>query len=1038
MTNLQCKPKLSVIIPVYGTEKYIGKCLESVIQQSWKNIEVLVIDDATKDNAAKIAEEYAERYDSIKVIHHPQNKGLFRAKVTGLSLMTGDYFAFLDSDDTVTVDFYRLMIRKALQTDAEIVAGDFVEVHESGEMYYPNRALQQMDADLTADEVLSGLLAQEGLDYGWHITCNKIYSRRLRDELLCELEKVKRHLIMCEDVAFSILFFSCARKFVNVHGEYYLYFRNQSASTSNRALSYERCDKAVTDILYAFEIAENYLKKRDLYQRNEAHLKAWKSNLGLCWKANVEQCRCTKKQRKEIEEKLANLLVQEKIANRDFFDRHQVLFSGLEQQEIKTAILSPECKYVSFDVFDTLLLRPFWTPSDLFLYMEPDVTRLVETIDNVEFHLLRVEAEKNARRRKISDRENAFGEITIDEIYIELASMCPALSPYVEQIKQMEVECESRFCSARLKGKELLELALEAGKQVICVSDMYLPSQAIKKILAKNGYEHISYCFVSGEIGLSKAHGALYSYVARQLGCQARNIVHIGDNYRSDYEKAREQGWHAFYLPKTIDCMTDQVPNHFYGNVYYKAFRNDHGPRLQSSGVEGFMGNRCLMAVAANKVFDDPFIPVMQNSDYNADPKRIGYLAFGSYLLGIASWITDLVKKEQFKQVNFVARDGWLPLQAFDVLKSAFSLPVKNNYIYASRKTIAPLLLKNPAGIYSMPENYNLYTLTPQKFIELFRPTIKPGLFVRAREVMEAHGIVYEIPFYEIGAFEKFAEVFLKNFYDKNLAEEYCRKVGNYYAPYFAGHSATFDIGYSGRLESVLKSLYGFDITALYLYINKDRALIRKRNTGIGLETFGDYTPTVAGSIREHIISLFGPSCIGFDCSGENAVPIMEEFKASYAAEYVTKQLQESALQFVIDVCRIFGKDLEWLPFRKEDACLLMENFLNYAMPNDSDLFMAIPFEDDMGVGELTIRDIWQQGMLVAGRGGGAAALQDDRLNYYKMPKLKKWLVWCLVDRKTLKDTAKRKLAKYPRILNLCSTFYGGLRRLAHGEKKIG
>ena len=110
------KPKLSIIIPVYNTEKYLAACLDSVVGQSWDNLEVLIVDDCTPDHAMEIAEDYAERYPFIRILHHPENRGLFRARITGMEAMTGDYFAFLDSDDTVTLDYYRPMIKKAMET----------------------------------------------------------------------------------------------------------------------------------------------------------------------------------------------------------------------------------------------------------------------------------------------------------------------------------------------------------------------------------------------------------------------------------------------------------------------------------------------------------------------------------------------------------------------------------------------------------------------------------------------------------------------------------------------------------------------------------------------------------------------------------------------------------------------------------------------------------------------------------------------------------------------------------------------------------
>lgn len=1034
MSKIKQEEKLSIIIPVYGTEKYIKKCLDSVVAQTWKNLEVIVVDDATKDDAAEIAEQYAEEYPYIKVLHHKENLGLFRARVTGLKAMTGDYFAFLDSDDAVTIDYYRLMLRKAEQTGADIVAGDFLEVYDTGEMSYPCRVLQQSDFDISGEEAFNNLLAQEGQDFGWHVVWNKIYARHIRDELVDYLQKVDRHLVMCEDVAYSTLFFSRANRFTNVHGEYYLYSRNQDASTSNASLTYQRCKKAISDILYAFEIVEAYfsghgISKDDIKSK---HIVRWKMNMGGYWEQNIKLCKCGGRQKKKLEELLIKLLPLGGERAQNYFDLRSAPVIRLEQQEIKKSIQDTDCEIVSFDVFDTLLVRPFWKPTDLFLFMEPYVTDLVGTIDNVEFHLLREEAEHNARKRVIGCQKNIYGEVTLDEIYEELGILCPHLKPYLAELKQYEIDCEMRFCARRSKGMELVDFAIESGKQIVYTSDMYLSAAFILKMLEKNGFPANVKCFVSCETGFSKSQGMMYRYVTNELKCRPDQIVHVGDNLHSDVEMAKKYGLKAFHLPKAVECMMGQVRDHYYGSSYYNLFCDDYGVELRSAGMKWFVGFRSMIAVTANRVFDNPFTPTVYFSDYSANPSRVGYMAFGPYLFAIAYWLLECCQKEKFDQINFIARDGWVPLKAFELLKNVLSLKLKCNYVYASRKTIAPLLLNNPMGIYSLPENYNLQVLTPQKFVELFEPLILPNMREKAREVIEKCGVKFDMPLCEITLYEKVAEVFINELYNKECAADYYDKVGKYYAPYFEGHCATFDIGYSGRLETVLKKLYGFDITACYMFINKDKALLRKKDSGIGLETFYDFTPTVSGTIREHIISCCGPSCIGFDCTGEIAKPVFESYESNYLVEYVTNELQNGALKFVADFCSIFGEDLSWIPFRKKDACLPMEQYLNYATPTDADLFMSIPFEDDVGEGKLTIRDIWRESMNLAQRHENGRKDDDPRLDYYSMSKPKKWLVWCLVDRKILKDTAKRKLQNHPVALSFFGGIYRGLRKVAH------
>ena len=100
--------KISVIIPVYGVEKYIRKCLESVINQTYKNLEIIIVNDETKDNSIKIVEEYIKD-PRIRIINK-KNEGVAQARNCGLKQATGEYISFIDSDDWLELDLYEKLI----------------------------------------------------------------------------------------------------------------------------------------------------------------------------------------------------------------------------------------------------------------------------------------------------------------------------------------------------------------------------------------------------------------------------------------------------------------------------------------------------------------------------------------------------------------------------------------------------------------------------------------------------------------------------------------------------------------------------------------------------------------------------------------------------------------------------------------------------------------------------------------------------------------------------------------------------------------
>lgn len=116
--------KISVIVPVYNTEKYLEQCIDSIINQSYKNLEIILVDDGATDNSPQICDSYATRDERIKVIHK-KNEGVSVARNTGIKMATGDYLAFVDSDDMLNSVTYEKLMNNALQNNADISICDF-------------------------------------------------------------------------------------------------------------------------------------------------------------------------------------------------------------------------------------------------------------------------------------------------------------------------------------------------------------------------------------------------------------------------------------------------------------------------------------------------------------------------------------------------------------------------------------------------------------------------------------------------------------------------------------------------------------------------------------------------------------------------------------------------------------------------------------------------------------------------------------------------------------------------------------------------
>ena len=118
-------PKVSVIVPFYNVEKYIEKCLESLVNQTLQEIEIILVNDGSQDDSEKIAKEFQEKYSNKIKYYEKPNGGLGDARNFGINYATGEYIAFLDSDDYVEPTMYEEMYEKAKQENADMVECDF-------------------------------------------------------------------------------------------------------------------------------------------------------------------------------------------------------------------------------------------------------------------------------------------------------------------------------------------------------------------------------------------------------------------------------------------------------------------------------------------------------------------------------------------------------------------------------------------------------------------------------------------------------------------------------------------------------------------------------------------------------------------------------------------------------------------------------------------------------------------------------------------------------------------------------------------------
>lgn len=620
----------------------------------------------------------------------------------------------------------------------------------------------------------------------------------------------------------------------------------------------------------------------------------------------------------------------------------------LSTNALLDAIRSSEIEYVSFDVFDTLVVRPFLKPADLFVLMEEEVQKVLECRDLPDFSALRHAAEVQARKVH-AERE----DISLTQIYEQLGCLTGLEQERLALLRDMEIAYEQRYCVRRETSKRLWDAAIAAQKRVIVVSDMYLPTETIASILAKNEYEGYAGLFVSGDVGKTKASGHLFEHVQKTLTIsQGKHVLHIGDNIHSDIRCARAAGWKAYPLYNPKHLLLSQVRKHRMASPLLRCFQGISGNTPPQGGKE-FLGIRCMLAVVANHVFDDPYTG---GRDPFVCPSNSGYFALGMYLLAMAQWLHRETAACGYDTLCFFARDGWLIKQAFERVASALPVRVQTRYVRLSRTALLPLMLERREDLWALPYILNGYAdYTPRKLRKLLYVITRPSTDEAWLRDFSSQGFLPDEPIESIERFQRFMLHFFDCFFDAQAQKCYAESAKTYLTPIFSGRCATFDVGYKLRAETAIQRLLSVPITSYTVHQDCDLAIRRGHSFGVPSHTLYPFTPFVSWRIRELLLEPDEPGCTGYDGGGK---PIVEEENGGARSESL-KAFQQAGLSFVADMTAFFGKDLSLLPYREVDACVPFEALLCSGSRKEIEPFLQDGIEDGFSGTNPGTRSAW-------------------------------------------------------------------------------
>lgn len=287
-------PLISIIIPAYNIEDYIGTCLDSLLKQTYKNLEIIVVDDGSSDNTGKIVDEYTVKYQNIKVMHK-KNAGVSAARNSGINIASGDYIGFVDGDDTVDEEIFEILIDNAIKYDADISHCGYKMVFPSRiDYYYNTEVLVEQDNDLGLKDLIIGNRVEPGL---W----NKIYKKELFEDI-----RINENIKINEDLLANYYLFKKAKKSIFYDKCLYNYvLRKNSASTSKININ-----KIIDPIKVREEIIEDIGSDSDLY--NIAYEKYIMSLIGVCRNTQIRKNKDYKKyiddSKKTLKNELKNII----------------------------------------------------------------------------------------------------------------------------------------------------------------------------------------------------------------------------------------------------------------------------------------------------------------------------------------------------------------------------------------------------------------------------------------------------------------------------------------------------------------------------------------------------------------------------------------------------------------------------------------------------------------------------------------------------------------------------------------------------------
>lgn len=322
---------------------------------------------------------------------------------------------------------------------------------------------------------------------------------------------------------------------------------------------------------------------------------------------------------------------------------------------------------VSFDLFDTLIMRQIYLPQDVFRLVEKQINEKYNI--NINF----------AVERQMVLREFGSYEPSLDDIYDKLQKKLKLSCVQTKLIKETEIETEKKLCVPRREVIELFRYAQEQNKQIYIITDMYLPKSVIIGLLKKCNITDIKpeNIWVSCEMQLTKSSSLVWDKFRKHINSELR-ILHFGDNIISDIKQAQKYEIDTYFIMSAKEML-----------------ENSSISELSSYVIS--LKDAVHMGLLISKLYNSPFeLNKRKGKLYIKDCDTFGYSAFGALFTGFIFWLYNNVKKQGTEELLFFARDGYFLQEDFKyVQEKCFKKQINTKYLPLSRRLMYMITIEN-------------------------------------------------------------------------------------------------------------------------------------------------------------------------------------------------------------------------------------------------------------------------------------------------------------------------------------------------------